>query len=423
MSLPNVEVFAYAGTAAYDIASYAFEVRVDRGRGRELDPPSAGIAEVYLRNADGMFNPGNTGGTLSPVSGTATLSPAAGALAPGNKLLVQCDNGTLVGSSLFFGRIRSADYSYDVSGDAVVRVVAEDAMAGLARRTLTGRSHDTLTFGSAVWSVLDNVVFYDEISVWPASSLAPFLPLLVASGVTTIAPYGTAESEGANALEYLSALEASEQGRIFCTRQGYLTADGRYAAASGRTVGTAVVFTDDPTPSSPYAVPYQTITGRSGGDVLYTRIIGYSPSSQSWRSVTAAGTATYGLTSDLSMSNLRNANDDLTEGVLGFLADVYDSPEWRVDEISCRPFAALAAGTALSFLLNTDLNDTVTVEFTPTAGSAVNAEYRVQGVRHTITPGDHVMALNLSVKTFDRDDLIVLDTSTLGTAGTDVLGF
>ena len=184
-----------------------------------------------------------------------------------------------------------------------------------------------------------------------------------------------------------------------------------------------MTFTDDAASTATTKVPYQTLTGRSGGDVLYTRIIGYSPSSQAWRSVTAAGTATYGLTSDLSMSNLRCANDDLTEGVLGFLADVYDSPEWRVDEISCRPFAALAAGSALSNVLNLDLNETVTVEFTPVAGSAVSGQYRVQGVRHSITPGDHVMALNLSVKTFDRDDLIVLDTSTLGTAGTDVLGF
>jgi len=150
-------------------------------------------------------------------------------------------------------------------------------------------------------------------------------------------------------------------------------------------------------------------------------VLGYSPTTDSWRSVTAAGTATYGLTSDLSMSNLRNANDDLVDGVIGFLADIYDTPEWRVDEVSCRPFAATAAGTARSFLLNTELGDTVTVEFTPVAGSAVSGQYRVQGVRHTVTPGDHVMALNLSVKSFDADDLFVLDSSALD--GADVLGF
>lgn len=418
MSLPNVRIVAYAGTAAYDLASYAFEVRVDRGRGRELDPPSAGICEVYLRNADGMFNPGNTGGTLSPVNGTATLSPPVGVLAPGTKMYVACDAGVITDPSLFAGRVRSAEYSYDVSGDAVVRVVAEDVVATLARRTLTGFSHDTLTYGSAVRSVLDNVGYSTDPFSWGGTAL-DLLSLFVRRGVTMIAPYGTADSEGVSALDYLTSLEASEQGRIYAAANGYIVASGRYDASSL----SATTFTDDAASTATYPVPYQTVTGRSGGDVLYTRIAGYSPSSQTWRSVTAAGTATYGLTSDLSMSNLRNANDDLTEGVLGFLAGVYDSPEWRVDEISCRPFAALAAGTALSALLNTDLADTVTVEFAPTAGSAVNAQYRVQGVRHTITPGDHVMALNLSVKTFDRDDLIVLNTSTLGTAGTDVLGF
>lgn len=418
MSLPNVEILAYAGTAAYDLASYAFEVRVERGRGRELDPPSAGICEVYLRNHDGLFNSGNTGGTLSPVSGTATLSPPAGVLAPGNQLLVQCDAGVINDPTLFTGRIRSADYSYDVSGDAVVRVVAEDVLATLARRTLTGFSHDTLTYGSAVRSVLDNVGYTSE-SISLGGTALDLLGLFVRRGVTMIAPYGTAESEGVSALEYLTSLEASEQGRIYAAANGYIVASGRYDASTT----SATTFTDDAASTATYPVPYQTITGRSGGDVLYTRIIGYSPSSQAWRSVTAAGTATYGLTSDLSMSNLRCANDDLTEGVLGFLADVYDSPEWRVDEISCRPFAALAAGSALRNVLSLDLDNTVTVEFTPVAGSAVSGQYRVQGVRHSITPGDHVMALNLSVKTFDRDDLIVLDTSTLGTAGTDVLGF
>lgn len=412
MSLPNVRVATAEG---WDLGSRAFEVRVERGRGRELDPPSAGICEFYLRNADGFWNPGNTGASLGAIGGTATLSPPAGALAPGTKVYVDCDNGTILDSTLFYGRIRSADYSYDVSGDAVVRVVAEDVVAGLARRTLTGFSHDTLTFGSAVRLVLDNVDYSGQISI--AGSAIPGVDPSVTTGVTSIAAYGTAESEGVNALEYLSALEASEQGRIYAARQGFFVAAGRYDAASA----SAVTFTDNAASTATYKVPYQTLSGKSGGDVLYTRIVGYSPTTDSWRSVTAAGTATYGLTSDLSMSSLRCANDDLTEGTLGLLADIYDSPEWRVDEISCRPFAALPAGTALQRVLDVDLNDTVTVEFTPTAGSAVSGQYRVQGVRHSITPGDHVMALQLSVKTFDRNDLFVLDSSALD--GADVLGF
>lgn len=394
MSLPNVQVVI----GSTDVSSRAFECRVERGRGRELDPPSAGIAEVYLRNSDGYWNPGATGGTV---------------VAPGSPLYVNCDNGTLVDSTLFTGRVRSVDFTYDVSGDATCRVVAEDVIAGLARRTLTNFSHDAISFGSAVRLVLDNVDYINQISTFgTALGLDP----IVAAGVTTVAPYGTAESEGVNALEYLTALEASEQGRIYALRQDLFYAVGRYSTPT-----LSLTFTDDAASTATWPVPYQTLSGRGGGDVLYTRILGFSPTTGSWRSVTAAGTATYGLTSDLSMSNLRCANDDLTDGVLSFLADVYDSPEWRVDEISCRPFAAVAAGSALKVLLEADLNDTVAVEFTPAAGSAVNGQYRVQGVRHTITPGDHVMALQLSVKSFDADDLFVLDSSALD--GADVLGY
>lgn len=100
MSLPDVEILA----DGFDVASWAFEVRVDRGRGRELDPPSAGIAEFYLRNADGFWNPGNTAGTVT--AGTATVSPPADLLAPGTKLVVDCEVGLVNPATLFYGRVR-----------------------------------------------------------------------------------------------------------------------------------------------------------------------------------------------------------------------------------------------------------------------------------------------------------------------------
>jgi hypothetical protein len=109
--------------------------------------------------------------------------------------------------------------------------------------------------------------------------------------------------------------------------------------------------------------------------------------------------------------------------VIGLLADTYDTPEWRVQELSCKPFATVAAGTALEILLNVELADGVRVEFTPAGGSAISDVYIVQGVRHTITPGDHTMSLTLSVKQWNKDDLFTLGTSTLGTAGTDVLAY
>jgi hypothetical protein len=416
VSLPDLTIIATNGSAIAYLDPHAFEVRVERGRSRELDPPSAGIAEFYLRNNDGLFNPGNTGGTIS--AGTVTVSPPATLLAPGTRVAINCENGNIVDSSLFYGRIRSAEYSYDVSGDAVVRVVAEDALAGLARRTLVGFSHGIVSYGSAIRATLDNVDYVNQVSTW-GTSIFPFPDPVIGKSVTTIAPYGTAESAGVNALDYLAAIEASEQGRIFCERRGFMVAYGRYDSGQS----SAITFTDNPGSTATYPVRYQTISGRSGGDVLYTRVLGYSPTTDSWREATAAGTATYGLTSDLSMSNLRNARDSEVDGVIGLLADTYDTPEWRVQELSCKPFATVAAGTALEILLNVELADGVRVEFTPAGGSAVSDVYIVQGVRHTITPGDHTMSLTLSVKQWNKDDLFTLGTSTLGTAGTDVLAY
>jgi hypothetical protein len=332
---------------------------------------------------------------------------------------VYCDTGVVSDTPLFGGRIRSAEYSYDVSGDAVVRLVCEDVLAGLARRTLVNFSHDAVSFGSAVRLVCDNVDYLTQISI-PGGPLGPGLeePFLGKS-VTTIAPYGTAVSAGVAALDYLTALEASEQGRIYADQNGLLFAAGRYSSFGSA----AITFTDNPASTATYAIPYQTISGRSGGDVLYTHVLGYSPTTESWRSVTAAGTGVYGLISDLSMSNLRNANDDQVDGVIGLLADTFDTPEWRIQEISAKPLATIPAGTALSVALGVDLNSSVTVEFTPTGGSAISDVHIVEGVRHTFTPGDHTMALSLSRRQFDRADLIVLNTSTLAPSGTDTLAY
>ena len=166
------------------------------------------------------------------------------------------------------------------------------------------------------------------------------------------------------------------------------------------------------------SVPYVEMRGSGGGDVLYTRVFGESASTGNVLSVEAAGSSTYGL-SDLRVSGLLNASDGEVEGVLSLLADVYDSPEWRVDQVTVKPLAL--TGATLEAALEVDLHQTVRVKFTPVAGTAVSTECRVQRITHRITPSDHTMTVGLAVRQFDPDDLFVLGSSSLG--GTDVLGY
>jgi hypothetical protein len=253
------------------------------------------------------------------------------------------------------------------------------------------------------------------------SAFGTFDPAVAMSEATVVAA-DAGDLDGRNVLDYLADLETSEQGRIFIANTGMFVAFGRYLEPfwSGMPgVGSAIEFTDTTTTGGYVGVKYRAIRGSGGGDVLYTQVIGESPSTGTVFAVTSAGAATYGAI-DLRVSGLLLSNDDQTLGVLTLLSDTYGSPSWRADAVEVKPYAT-ASGTNLNGLLSLDLHQTVRVKFTPVAGTAVNGEYRVQRITHRITPGDHVMTVGVSVKTVDSSNFFVLDSSALD--GPKILGY
>lgn len=391
-------------------------ITVDRGRNRELDPPRAGTCEFVLRNDTGYWNPGNTGETVTPFSGVGDVSPPVDLLAPGTA--VQAFAGANL-VTVFSGRIRSVDYDYRLDGTSTVRVTAEDSLANLARLALYGFSHAQQGAGLTVANVLSHVSYDSTISVaevvW-----GTFEPAW--AGSTQVIAQSAADLDGRNVLDYIADLERSEQGRVFVARDGMFVMFGRYVQPvwSG-SLNDPIEFTDDPSsPTSGYTpIEYRGLRGSGGGDVLYTQIVGKSPSTGNVFQVVAAGAATYGV-SDLRVGDLLNANDDNVIGVLTLLSVLYDSPEWRVDRVEVQPKRAASAADEAD-LLALDLHQTCRVKFTPPAGAAVDDEYLVQRITHRITPADHVMTMGLSVKAIDPDDLFVLDSSALD--GPKILGY
>jgi hypothetical protein len=419
MSLPDGTIILFGAglTPAHDLGDWVQSITVDRGRNRELDPPRAGTCEFVLRNDTGFWNPGNTGASLAPISGVGTASPPATLLVPGKIVVARAGPGNMW---IFVGRIRSVDYDYRLGGEAMVRVLAEDGLAALARRRFSGFTHPEQSSGQTVRDVLTWADWATEISA-VQSAWGTFDPAVGTSTATVVAA-DVADLDGRNVLDYLADLEASEQGRIFVANTGMFVAFGRYSepiwtGAAG--TGPAIEFTDTTTTGGYVGVKYRAIRGSGGGDVLYTQVVGQSPSTGTVLSVTSAGAATYG-TVDLRVSGLLNHSDAQTLGVLTLLSDTYGSPAWRVDGVEVKPYAAVS-GANLNDLLELDLHQTVRVKFTPVAGSAVSAEYRVQRITHRITPGDHVMTVGVSVKTVNPSDFFVLGSSALG--GPKILGY
>ena len=101
-----------------------------------------------------------------------------------------------------------------------------------------------------------------------------------------------------------------------------------------------------------------------------------------------------------------------------YLLALYDSPRYRVRELTVHLEALNAADQ--NTILELDITDMVTVEFTPNdVGDAVVQFLVVQGIRHDITPASHVVTLSLmdAPSPFFR-----LDSADFGVLDTDILG-
>lgn len=212
-----------------DVTDYVYGVSLRRGRNRDFERFSSGSCSIELRNQDRVFDPLNA------------LSPFYGNIIPRRRVRVFTDD-----VQQYEGYIESWDFGYDVSGESVATIQANDAFTLLATRELEGVVVSEQLTGARVNAILNSVG-------WAASDR------VVETGSSVVAA-GTATG---GALSYLQQVEASEQGYMFVGKTGQLFFKQRNSMLSDYV---PVTFADDGS-----GVAYSSVNVNYGTDLLFNQ--------------------------------------------------------------------------------------------------------------------------------------------------------
>jgi hypothetical protein len=212
-----------AGEVATDITPYCYAVSTSRGRNRELDTVTTGVATVRLRNYDGRFLPEEFN----------AASPYVGEIFPGKRVRISFD---ATGEPIFAGRIDEFNYSYSVDGEVDASFEVIDALGQLASMSFNAwTSTAGQTSGERVTAVLDR----SEIDWGPARSIGTGVVTLQSDSVTW----------GSNVKNYIDLLTATERGFFFADRGDTLVFKGRDELALA-----ATTFAAEPNENSRHLV-------------------------------------------------------------------------------------------------------------------------------------------------------------------------
>ena len=363
-----------------DVTSDVQNLTVSRGRSRQLDQYSAGVATVNFVSSTRKYDPLNTASPYYPY------------VTPSRYIRV-----TTEGVPIFGGVINSWTLSYDKSAVSYTTASCSDSFSLLANQSLAEFTPDAELAGARINTIL-NRPEVDFTSTY----------VNVDAGTTTMGAFVV--TEGTNALTYLRQVESSDQGYLFSTANDTFRFKDR-STVLAQTGG--VTFSDTGTPTS----GYMTLDVETGDDLLYNRVVGESEAGASQTVTDTASIDIYGVSS-LEKTDLLNSTTSEVLDIINLLLAKYKTPEVRYTGLSQNLNALSGVNQAL--VLGLDLTDLTTVTKTYATGSpaSITKYVLVEGITHTVTPSDHVISFrfaSLSQVGFILDSGIfgLLDISTV----------
>lgn len=341
-----------------DVTSDVQNLSVSRGRSRQLDQYSAGVATVNFISSTRKYDPLNTASPYYPY------------VTPSRYIRV-----TTEGVPIFGGVVNSWTLSYDKSAVSYTTASCSDSFSLLANQSLAEFTPDVELAGARINTIL-NRPEVDFTSTY----------VNVDSGTTTMGAFVV--TEGTNALTYLRQVESSDQGYLFSTANDTFRFKDR-STVLAQTGG--VTFSDTGTPTS----SYMTLDVETGDDLLYNRVVGESEAGASQTVTDTASIDIYGVSS-LEKTDLLNSTTSEVLDIINLLLAKYKTPEVRYTGLSQNLNALSGANQAL--VLGLDLTDLATVTKTYTVGSpaSITKYVLVEGITHTVTPADHVISFRFA---------------------------
>ena len=371
--------YLLAGTLFYDVSEFVRQVSVRRGKSRQLDKFTAGIASIEFNNNDRTFDPEYAG------------SPYFGQIIP--KRTIKVSTG---GSAVFYGVVDDWNLSYNLSGLSTAGADCTDGFTLLAQRALSAHTATSELTGARINSVLDR----SEVN-WPADlrSIDTGSELLQADEV----------DDGTNALEYLQLVNNSEPGHMFIGKDGSFNFKDRTVAAIS---DGQVVFADDGS-----GINFSDINVVYGSELLYNyvqieRLNGGTAIAQDADSI-----STYGQQALIQSGLLLNTDTD-AEALADYLVSQYSEPEYRFETLAVQ-LEALTSAEQIK-VLGLEINDVCQIKFTPNGvGTPINKYAVIIKIEHDMQPLQHRVVFGF--ETLDYASL-VLDDLEFGILNVNQLG-
>lgn len=373
--------YVLSGVIFYDVTSRVKGYTIRRGKSRQLESFTTGIASVTFDNRDRAFDP------------TYTSSPYYGQIVPKREIRITTNT-----NRRYTGSIDDWNLDYSLSGDSTASVTASDAFAQLANQTLTGGTATSQLSGARVNAVLSS----SDVS-WPTADRS------IDTGTVTLG--ADVQAADTNVLEYLQLVEATELGNFYVDKTGYLVFKDANSLIPRS--GSITVLSDDGS-----GIPYSTMQVVYGSELLYNQVVAAS--------VSAAGTvqadklssqADYGIytytRTDLLMSTAAQVESYATAVIRK-----YANPEYRFETVTIAMHTLTEA--QVSSILALELGSLCQIVFTPNGIAPAISKYaRVIAMSESVDPIRHNVTLGFATvdyASFILDDAVFgrLDSGQLG---------
>ena len=388
MAVNRVTVSLENTAGSWNVTDYVLSINITLGKSRALDTYEPGSISLTLKNFNREFDPLNTS------------SAFYGAVLPRNTDIRVVLNGS---GAIFTGVVDDFAFDYNVSTESTVSIAGSEFSALFANQYIFSTSFPQQYSGARVESVLQDAGVSYSTAVG-AYVVDPGTQLLDADSIP----------RGANALDYLRKIEASEQGTFYYNQDGTLWFDDN---SESITSSTTLLFSDDGTAGT---YPYTNIDISYTSQLLFNQIIVNSNDGVNSRSLTSPSSiASYDI-SQLNLDGVLYNNSTRLDNLGNYLIGKYSQPEYRINSLRVN-YGGLSTAMQDAFAPKAkELNYYCKVRFTPNGiGSPIEKFVRVIGIEHDITPGSHEMTFMFeSIRTPN----LVLDDAEFGKLDTYLLG-
>jgi hypothetical protein len=383
MTQPVTIEAEFGGVGSFvDLTTRSVSFSISRGRGDYTEPFKTGIANIVMRNLDGELDPDNSSGTYF------------GEILVGRRVRITFGMSTLA-RVVYVGFIADFELDYDIGGDAIVSISCVDGLADLAQR-----------------EIVETVAVVEE-STGDRVNFVLQLPEVNYQGATNVSAGQSVCAAGVvagNALAYLEQVVQTEQGALYVDRSGVLRFLDRYELLNP----SALTFSDDGVSAN-----YEAIRRLVTQTELYNQLAANRVSASPVVRDDVTSQNTYGVRF-LSLGSVLFDSDSEVTDLLDYALVRFADPSPRISEVTTLLDDKSAA--VVADLVELDLANSVTVEFSPPGVSQIVVPCSIERIRHDYTVGLG-WRLTFGFTPRDTSNYLVLDDAVLGALDANVLAF